>query len=195
MKNKPTLIFATGNKNKVFEVQKMIGDSYDIKSLKDLGFTGDIPETSPTFEGNALQKARFVKDYFHLDCFSEDTGLEIEVLNNEPGVFTARYGGPAKNANRNMDKVLSKLKGQKNRCAQFRTAVALILDETEYVFEGICKGQIRMEKAGTEGFGYDPIFEPEGYDITFAEMDAATKNKISHRGKAIRELIAFLERH
>lgn len=188
-----TIVFATGNPNKVREVNEMLGDQYLIKSLVDIGHTEDIPETSPTLEGNALLKARFVKDNYDLDCFSEDTGLEIDALNGEPGVYTARYGGPAKDADTNMAKAIKNLEGKANRGAQFRTVLALILDGEEHLFEGICRGNIRTEKSGEGGFGYDPIFEPEGYDITFAEMDKATKNLISHRGKAVRKLIEFLK--
>ncbi|MFT4759209.1 MAG: XTP/dITP diphosphohydrolase [Paraglaciecola sp.] len=189
-----TIIFATGNPNKVREVNEMLGDQYLIKSLVDIGHTEDIPETSPTLEGNALQKAHFVKENYDLDCFSEDTGLEIDALNGEPSVYTARYGGEAKNADDNMAKAIKNLEGKANRGAQFRTVLALILDGEEHLFEGICRGNIREEKSGEKGFGYDPIFEPVGYDITFAEMDKATKNLISHRGKAVRKLIEFLNK-
>jgi len=188
-----TLVFATGNSNKVREVNEMLGDQYFIKSLKDIGCDVDIPETSPTLEGNALQKARYVKENYGLDCFSEDTGLEIDALNGEPGVYTARYGGPEKDADQNMDKALQNLEGKTNRGAQFRTVLALIKDGKEYLFEGICRGTIRTKKSGGGGFGYDPIFEPEGFKITFAEMEKADKNAVSHRGKAVRKLIEFLK--
>ena len=188
-----TIVFATANPNKVREVNEMLQGNYCIKSLKDIGQVEDIPETSPTLEGNALLKARFVKQKFDLDCFSEDTGLEIDALEGAPGVYTARYAGPAKDANANMDKAIAELKGKSNRGAQFRTVLALIMNGKEYLFEGICRGVIRDEKVGLGGFGYDPIFQPEGYDITFAEMDKTTKNRISHRGKAVRKLIEFLE--
>lgn len=188
-----TIVFATGNPNKVREVNEMLGDQFIIKSLVDIGHTEDIPETSPTLEGNALLKARFVKEHYDLDCFSEDTGLEIDALNGEPGVYTARYGGEAKNADANMSKAMKNLEGKANRGAQFRTVLALILNGEEHLFEGICRGTIREDKSGESGFGYDPIFQPEGFDITFAEMGKADKNEISHRGKAVRKLIEFLK--
>lgn len=189
-----TIVFATGNPNKVREVNQMLGNQFLIKSLVDIGHTEDIPETSPTLEGNALLKARFVKEHYGLDCFSEDTGLEIDALDGEPGVYTARYAGDAKDADANMEKAIKNLEGKANRGAQFRTVLALILDGEEHLFEGICRGTIREEKSGEGGFGYDPIFEPDGYDITFAEMDKETKNAISHRGKAVRKLIEFLKK-
>lgn len=190
-----TIVFATGNPNKVREVNEMLGEEFLIKSLKDIGHFEDIPETSPTLEGNALLKARFVKENYGLDCFSEDTGLEVDALNGEPGVYTARYGGPAKDADVNMAKVIKNLEGESDRGAQFRTVLALILNGKEYLFEGICRGTIRKEKSGEGGFGYDPVFEPEGYSITFAEMDKASKNAISHRGRAVKKLTDFLQEH
>lgn len=188
-----TIVFATGNPNKVREVNEILGDQFTIKSLKDIGHLDDIPETSPTLEGNALLKARFVKDNYGMDCFSEDTGLEIDALEGEPGVLTARYAGEQKSNADNIAKVLKNMTGQSNRNAQFRTVIALILNGNEHLFEGICRGTIRTEKSGEGGFGYDPIFEPEGRGLTFAEMDKAAKNEISHRGKAIQKMIAFLK--
>lgn len=187
------IIFATSNPNKVREVKEMLEGQYEVLSLKDIGCYEDIPETAPTFEGNALQKARYVYEKFGLDCFSEDTGLEVDALNGEPGIYTARYAGPERNADANMAKTIKELEGKENRGAQFRTAMALIIEGKEYVFEGIVRGTIRHEKSGDGGFGYDPIFQPDGYNITFAEMDKTNKNAISHRGRALRKLIEFLK--
>ena len=188
------LIFATSNPNKVREVKEMLDGQYEVLSLKDIGCFEDIPETAPTFEGNALQKARYVYENFGYDCFSEDTGLEIDALNGDPGIYTARYAGPERNADNNMAKAIRELEGKDNRGAQFRTAMALIIGGEEKVFEGIVRGSIRQEKSGEGGFGYDPIFQPDGYDITFAEMDKADKNAISHRGRALRKLIDYLKK-
>jgi XTP/dITP diphosphohydrolase len=189
------LVFATGNPHKVKEVNEMLVDgAFKIISLNDIGCYEDIPETSPTIEANALQKARYVFEKYGHDCFSEDTGLEIMALNGEPGVLTARYAGDERNNDANMQLVLKKLSGQPDRSARFKTVIALILQGKEYLFEGIADGHIRQEKSGDGGFGYDPIFQPVGYDITFAEMDATEKNKISHRGKAVRKLVEFLEK-
>lgn len=187
------LVFATGNPHKVRELNEMLNGQMEVVSLKDIGCTEDIPETSPTIEGNALQKARYVYENYNVNCFSEDTGLEIIALNGEPGVRSARYAGPDRSAEDNMQLVLEKLAGQSDRSARFKTVIALIIDGKEYTFEGIAPGTIRTEKAGDGGFGYDPIFEPNDYSITFAEMPPAEKNKISHRGKAVRELVAFLQ--
>jgi XTP/dITP diphosphohydrolase len=188
------IIFATQNPNKVFEIQNQIGEQHAIQSLLDLNYLEELEETQETLEGNALQKARFVYQKFGKACFADDTGLEIESLNGEPGVYSARYGGPEKSFEKNMDLVLSKLAGKENRNAQFRTVVALI-DENgeEHLFEGVCKGEILKKKIGEEGFGYDPIFRPEGYQETFAQLSMETKNKISHRGLAVGRLIKFLK--
>lgn len=188
-----SIVFATGNANKVREVLELLGEGISIISLKDIGCEEDIPETQPTIEGNALQKARYVLDNYQQDCFAEDTGLEIEVLNGEPGVFSARYAGAQRDSEANMALVLEKLKGQTNRKAHFKTVIALILDGKEITFEGIAKGHIAEAKKGEEGFGYDSIFIPEGYDISFAQMSSKEKNIISHRGKAVRLLINYLE--
>ena len=188
------IVFATSNPNKIREVNEMLGGRFDIIGLKDIGCTEEVPETQNTIKGNALQKARYVAENYGVSCFSEDTGLEVDALDGAPGVYTARYGGPERSAEKNMAKVLSELKGKDNRGAQFKTVVALISDGKEHTFTGIARGTIRPEKSGTDGFGYDPIFSPEGYDLTFAEMTSAEKNKISHRGKAVRQLIAFLEK-
>ncbi len=171
----------------------MLNGQFEVVSLKEIGCTEDVPETSPTIEGNALQKARYVHEKFGVDCFSEDTGLEIDALNGEPGVLSARYAGEGRDAEANMVLVLAKLFGESNRAARFKTVIALILNGVEHTFEGIARGRIRHEKSGNDGFGYDPIFEPEGFDITFAEMGASQKNAISHRGKSVGSLIAFLK--
>ncbi|MEM6700331.1 MAG: non-canonical purine NTP diphosphatase [Bacteroidota bacterium] len=186
------IVFATRNLNKVREINEIFDDAIEIIGLDDIGCTKEIPETQKTIQGNALQKARYVKRNFEVDCFSEDTGLEVDALHGEPGVITAHYAGPERNADANMAKVLGKLIGQKDRGAQFRTVIALILDGKEYTFEGIARGHIAMQKQGEKGFGYDPIFIPEGYEQSFAELSAEEKNRISHRGKATEQLKAFL---
>jgi len=189
---KPTLVFATGNSNKLREVRELIGQHYDVKGLSDIGCQEEIPETSPTIAGNALQKAHYVRDHYQLDCFSEDTGLEVDALDGAPGIFSARYAGPQKKAQDNMQLLLKNLKGNPNRAAQFRTVVALLLEGEEHTFEGIIRGHILEAPRGSGGFGYDPVFVPEGYDQTFAELDASVKNKISHRGRAVSQLAEFL---
>ena len=187
-----TLTFATSNKNKAKELNALLNSNINIQTLVDIGFNGDIPETSDTLEGNALLKAKFVTNNFNLDCFADDTGLEITVLNGSPGVYSARYAGEEKSSDKNMDKVLREMEGALDRTAQFRTVISLIINNKEYLFEGICKGEITQEKSGSDGFGYDPIFKPEGYEVTFAEMSLEEKNKISHRGIAVRKLVDFL---
>lgn len=189
MKN---LVFATSNPNKIKEANDLLPADLEVKGLKDIGCTEDVPETSPTIQGNALQKARYVFENYQVNCFSEDTGLEIDALNGEPGVFTARYAGEARDKEANMAKAIANLEGKSNRGAQFRTVVALIIDGKEHTFEGIARGTIAMQKQGTEGFGYDPIFIPEGFDRSFAQMTQAEKNEISHRGQAVRKLVEFL---
>lgn len=186
------LVFATSNPNKIREVNEMLLGGIDIVGLEDIGCYEEIPETSPTIEGNALQKARYVFEKYGANCFSEDTGLEVDALNGEPGVYTARYAGEQRNSDDNMAKVIANLAGKANRGAQFKTVIALIIDGREHTFEGIARGTISHEKMGTDGFGYDPIFIPEGYETSFAQMSTTEKNKISHRGKAIRKLVAFL---
>ena len=189
---KHQLVFATNNLHKLEEVQSKVGDSFTIISLAEIGCQEDIAETGLTLEENASIKSQFVFQNYHTDCFADDTGLEIEALNNEPGVFSARYAG-SRDFEKNIDLVLEKLSGLENRNARFRTVVSLILDGKEHLFEGIVNGKIRNERSGIEGFGYDPIFEPIGYHITFAEMDLSEKNKISHRGLAVAKLIEFLK--
>lgn len=189
-----TLVFATNNLHKLEEVRDILGGSFRIASLKEIGCTDDIPETADTLEGNALQKARYVKDKFGYDCFADDTGLEVEALGGAPGVFSARYAGPGHDSEANMQKLLKELEGKTNRQAQFRTVVALILEGREYTFEGIVRGTILTERRGTAGFGYDPVFVPEGYAETFAEMGSEEKNRISHRARAVQKLADFLHK-
>ncbi len=187
------LVFATHNPGKLQEVRELLAPDYEVIGLSDLGDHEEIEETALTLEGNAWIKARTVWQKHGLSCFSDDTGLEIEALDGAPGVYSARYAGPRKDPQANMDKVLRELKDKKNRNARFRTSVALVLNGEEFIFEGIVNGEITAVRSGAKGFGYDPIFSPNGYDGTFAEMDASTKNTISHRGLAIKKLVAFLK--
>lgn len=186
------LVFATNNQNKLKEVQALVPKHIKLLSLADILCIEDIPETQPTIEGNAIQKAEYVKANYGYDCFADDTGLEVEALNGEPGVFSARYAGPQRNADDNMNKLLSALENKDSRKAQFKTVIALHLNGKLETFKGICKGEITNKKHGDKGFGYDPIFRPKGYIDTFAEMDLELKNKIGHRGKAIASLISHL---
>jgi len=186
------LIFATHNPGKLQEVREMLAPKYDVIGLNDLNDHEDIVEDAPTLEGNAIIKAQTVWQRHGLPCFSDDTGLEIDALNGAPGVYSARYAGPNKNPQDNMDKVLQELAGTKNRQAQFRTAVALHWNSEYKIFEGIIRGTIAKERMGEKGFGYDPIFIPEGYQTSFAQMDPTIKNSISHRGQAISALVDFL---
>lgn len=187
------LVFATQNRNKVREVQKMLDASIlTFNSLADIGCTEDIPETQATIEGNAVQKARYVFEKYGENCFAEDTGLEIDALEGAPGVYTARYAGEDKDPNANMNLVLAQMQRSTDRKAQFKTVFALIIDGELHTFEGICKGQIATQKQGEQGFGYDPIFIPEGERRSFAEMQATEKNAISHRGIALQKMLAFL---
>jgi XTP/dITP diphosphohydrolase len=188
------LIFATSNNHKVEEIREMLGDRYHIISLKETGYTGEIPEEQDTLEGNALQKARHVHRLFGTDCFADDTGLEIEALGNAPGVYSARYAGDGHDPEANTRKVLSQMQGIACRKARFRSVIALLLDGEEHLFEGIVEGEILEERQGSEGFGYDPIFKPAGHDRSFAGMPLSLKNAISHRGRAVRELVRFLNR-
>jgi len=186
------LVFATNNLNKLKEVQEILSDSIEILSLKDIGCFEDVEETEATLEGNAKLKANHITEKYGYDCFADDTGLEVDVLNGEPGVYSARYGGEHGNSEKNMSKLLNELDDKTDRKAQFRTAIVLNLDHQQYVFEGICKGEILREKSGNGGFGYDPIFKPSGFSTSFAEMNSEEKNKISHRGIAIQKLVQFL---
>ncbi len=186
------LNFATNNKHKLQEVREVLGDSFLVESLQSLGINEDIPEDQLTLEGNALQKARFLYDRTGEDCFADDTGLEVEALNGAPGVYSARYAGESKNSLDNMALLLKNMEGVKNRKARFRTVIALILNGEEYLFEGVVNGVITEQPRGAAGFGYDPLFVPDGYTTTFAEMDSEAKNAISHRGLAVEKLAAFL---
>ncbi len=187
------LIFATNNKHKLTEVKKMLNGMYEVLGLEEAGIFEEIPENEPTLEGNAKIKAYFVHKKLKTNVFADDTGLEIEALNNEPGVFSARYAGPGRDSMDNMNKVLEKMKGKTMRAAQFRTSICLILNNNEKMFEGIVKGEILNTPIGKTGFGYDPIFEPQGYSISFAQMEMDEKNRISHRGRAVSKLIQFLK--
>ena len=190
------LVFASANQNKISEIAdklKTISDApLAIIGLHEIGCTDDIPETRDTIEGNALQKAEYIVEHYGINCFSEDTGLEIDALNGEPGVKSARYAGEQRSSHDNMQKVLDKMANETNRAARFKTIIALKLDGQTHLFEGIINGTIRHAPSGQDGFGYDPIFQPDGYDITFAEMPKAIKNTISHRALAVNRLLAFL---
>ena len=194
---RPIIVFATANENKVSEVRRLLDGLFEVKSLVDIGCTEDIPETALTLEGNAKQKADYVKVKYGFDCFADDTGLEVQALDGAPGVFTARFGGPQKDAMQNMNHLLDELNSagaleRKDRKAQFKTAIHLIVNGDEIALEGICMGEIAKKLSGTEGFGYDPIFIPEGESRTFSEMNSDEKNAISHRGRAIRKMIEYL---
>ncbi|KJD35559.1 deoxyribonucleotide triphosphate pyrophosphatase [Tamlana sedimentorum] len=188
------LVFATNNQNKIKEVQLLIPSSIKVLSLNDIGCFEDIPETQNTIEGNAKQKANYIFTKYGYNCFADDTGLEVETLNGAPGVFSARYAGLQKNENDNINKLLGELMNKKNRNAQFKTVIALQLNNKIETFTGICKGTITSNKIGSHGFGYDPIFKPNNYDQTFAEMEVGLKNKIGHRGKAVKLLMTYLNK-
>jgi len=188
------IVFATNNKHKAAEVELLLGKDFLINTLSSIGCFEDVPETSDSLEGNARQKAKYVFDNYGIDCFADDTGLEVESLNGEPGIYSARYAGNQRSAEDNMALLLANLERQENRNAQFRTVISLVIDGEYYSFEGIAKGVITMKNSGTKGFGYDPIFRPLGYDITFSEMSKEEKNLISHRGIAIRKLVKFLKK-
>ena len=187
------LVFATNNKHKLEEVRAILGNRIEVLSMNDINCHDDIPETADTLEGNALIKARYIYEKFGVDCFADDTGLEVDVLGGEPGVYSARYAGEECNPEANMHKLLHNLTGKNNRNAQFRTVIALIIKGEEKLFNGIVKGTITEEKCGTSGFGYDPVFIPEGFSESFAQMDSATKNSISHRYRATKELSNYLK--
>ena len=188
------LVFATNNPNKLSEIRSLVPDGIEILSLKDINCNEELPETNPTLEENALQKAKYVNTHYGFNCFADDTGLEIDMLGGAPGVYSSRYAGEDCKAEDNMRKVLAKLKNESDRTAKFRTVIALIVDGEVTLFEGECKGRITKTKSGIEGFGYDPIFTPDGYEITFAEMNKVEKGAISHRGKAVEKLVSFLHR-
>ena len=192
------LVFATNNKHKLAEVRAILGNKFNVLSLNDIKCYEELPETANTLEGNARQKALYIHQHYHYDCFADDTGLEVEALDGAPGVYSARYAalegtGEAHDSQANMNRLLRDLQYANNRKAQFRTAMCLILDDKEYLFKGIVKGQITREQRGTSGFGYDPIFQPEGYSNTFAELGDDVKNTISHRALAVKELVDFLQ--
>lgn len=186
------LVFATNNLNKIKEVQAILPQHIKLLSLKDIACNEDIPETQPTIEGNAIQKAEYLKKHYGYDCFADDTGLEVDALNGAPGVLSARYAGPQRNAEDNTNKLLSELNDKDNRSARFKTVIALYLNGELKTFTGICNGEITKEKHGEGGFGYDPIFKADGYEKTFAEISLEEKNSIGHRGKAVAQLIEFL---
>ncbi len=189
------ILFATNNAHKLTEVQAVLGDSYTLVTPRDCGVTEEIPETQPTLEGNALQKARYLYERTGLDCFADDTGLEVEALGGAPGVHSARYATDGHDFAANNRLLLRNLAGKENRRARFRTVVALILGGREYLFEGVVEGQIIDRETGHEGFGYDPLFRPDGYDRTFAQMTTEEKNAVSHRARAVRKLAAFLHEY
>lgn len=189
------MVFATNNAHKLDEIRAILGDKVEVLSLKDIHCEADIPETADTLEGNAALKAEYIYKNYGLDCFADDTGLEVEALEGAPGVYSARYaGGEGHDSEANMKKLLAELEGKSNRKAQFRTAICLIEGGTEHLFEGVVKGEIIEKKRGCSGFGYDPVFVPEGYTETFAEMGSEEKNKISHRARATQKLCDYLNR-
>ena len=186
------LVFATNNKHKLEEVRSMLRSEFELLSLNDIGCDEDIEETEDTLEGNAKIKSDFIKDKFGKNCFADDTGLEVEALNGAPGVYSARYAGSNPSFQDNVNKLLEEMQGVENRKARFRTVISLTLNNEQYFFEGICEGEITKKQSGEQGFGYDPVFSPFGTDLTFAEMSLEDKSKISHRGIAVREFVAFL---
>jgi XTP/dITP diphosphohydrolase len=187
------IVFATNNIHKLKEIRELLKGDFEIVSLKDIGFEGDIPETGNTLKENASQKSHYIYDRYGLNCFADDTGLEVEALNGSPGVYSARYAGENCSYDDNVSKLLKELGNEKNRKAAFKTVISLIFDDKEYFFEGKVDGVITKEKHGEGGFGYDPVFQPNGYNKTFAEMELEQKNKISHRGKATLKLVEFLK--
>jgi XTP/dITP diphosphohydrolase len=187
------LVFATNNQHKLKELQAILGEDITLLSLNNIGCNEEIPEEQPTLEGNASQKAHYIFDKYGYNCFADDTGLEIDALNGEPGVYSARYAGDEKSAEANMEKVLEKMTKINKRDARFRTVISLIINGEEKLFEGIVRGEILKEKKGNSGFGYDPIFRPESFEQSFAQMELAEKNKISHRGRAVQKLVKYLK--
>ncbi|MBS4071619.1 MAG: non-canonical purine NTP diphosphatase [Algoriphagus sp.] len=186
------ICFATNNKKKIEEVKAALGPEFELVSLQEIGCVEELPETGNTLDHNAFQKARYVKENFGVDCFADDTGLEVDALDGAPGVYSGRFAGEPRSDERNIDLLLEKMAGKTNRKARFRTVIALILEGKEYQFEGIAEGEILMERIGEKGFGYDPVFKPIGFDKTFAQLSLEEKNEISHRGKAVKALIEFL---
>jgi len=187
------LVFATNNAHKLRELGEILKGEFTLLSLNDISCSDDIPETGDTLETNASQKSFYIWDRFRIDCFSDDTGLEVTALNNEPGVRSARYAGEGRNSDDNVSKLLSELEGKANRSARFRCVISLIIRGKEFLFEGIVEGEILRERRGVAGFGYDPVFCPAGYSQSFAEMDATLKNSMSHRGRAVQKLVRFLQ--
>lgn len=188
------LVFATNNQHKLNEIRNLSGDNIRVLSLSDIGSINDIPETASTLEGNASLKSWFIYNKYGMNCFADDTGLEVDSLNGKPGVYSARYAGPDQNPEKNIIKLLDELKTHTNRKARFRTVISLIIEGKEYFFQGIVNGTILNEREGTKGFGYDPVFRPDGYKLSFAQMNLHEKNQISHRGKAVQELFNFLKK-
>jgi XTP/dITP diphosphohydrolase len=186
------ICFATNNRKKIEEVKAALGPEFELVSLQEIGCSDELPETGDTLDHNAFQKARYVRVHFGVDCFADDTGLEVEALNGAPGVYSGRFAGEPRSDERNIDLLLEKMEGKTNRKARFRTVIALILEGKEYQFEGIANGEIIHQRVGEKGFGYDPVFRPVGFDRTFAELSLEEKNEISHRGKAVKSLIEFL---
>lgn len=189
------LVFATNNLNKLKEVQNILSDSIEILSLNDINCFDEVEETETTLEGNAKLKADYITKNFGYHCFADDTGLEVKILDGKPGVYSARFAGEPRSSEKNMQKLLSELKDKTDRTAQFRTAICLNIDDQQFLFEGICTGEILKAKQGEKGFGYDPVFQPDGYKLSFAEMSSNEKNKISHRGIAIQKLVEFLKNY
>lgn len=187
------LVFASNNNNKIKEIQQLVPTDIQILSLKDIGCEADIPETADTIEGNAILKANYVTEHYGYPCFADDSGLEIDALNGAPGVYSARYAGSQRNDDDNMNKVLEKLQNETNRKANFKTVIALNMNGEQHLFAGIINGEIIHEKRGTNGFGYDPVFVADGYQKTFAELTMEEKSTISHRGKAVKQLVSFLQ--
>ncbi|GET30525.1 non-canonical purine NTP diphosphatase [Prolixibacter sp. SD074] len=188
------LVFATNNPHKLRELREILGEQFELLSLNDIGCTDDIPETGDTLEDNAAQKSFYIWDRYHINCFADDTGLEIDALNGEPGVYSARYAGGAKDARENVKKVLRLMNGKTTRTARFRTVISLIINGKEMQFEGVAEGEILADTRGEAGFGYDPVFLPEGKEKSFAEMEAGEKNEISHRGRAVAKLVDYLKK-
>ncbi len=188
------IVFATNNAHKLSEIRSILGDEYEILSLRDINCDVDIPETASTLEGNAEIKVRYIKEHFGYDCFADDTGLEVDVLNGAPGVFSARYAGPEHDSLKNMNLLLKNMSDKTDRKARFRTVIALLIDNQLTLMDGVVEGEITLQPQGDNGFGYDPIFSPEGFDVTFAQMDSSIKNKISHRARATEKLIEYLNK-
>lgn len=188
------IVFATNNAHKLSEIRSILGDEYEILSLRDINCDVDIPETASTLEGNAEIKVRYIKEHFGYDCFADDTGLEVDALNGAPGVFSARYAGPEHDSLKNMDLLLKNMSDKTDRKARFRTVIALLIDNQLTLMDGVVEGEITLQPQGDNGFGYDPIFSPEGFDVTFAQMDSSIKNKISHRARATEKLIEYLNK-